>query len=696
MRGTFDIELDKGDETSFNNYFIRKEENSIQFLPTVNNINVFIGANNSGKSRFLRELMNISELIGISDKLLLNSLIDKYNSLAIKFNDVIQVTNTPILYLTKTFGKDLIEKDLKFQQNDKFKINEIDVNSSLNNLIIDIREKLTIKKKLELVFLQSEKLFGSSKEQYIRGIYFGNNQLSDNLFYLKKIDFRKINEIILDIEKSINTILNLSGKKIYIPTLRTAHSLFEVDNESELNNTATDAVSRKKIRRDIFLETIKKNYSFLNKNVDIFTGLNLYNEIVNVRNSIKEERFKFHDFEDFLSVNFFESKDVDIVAKFNIDNNDNGLDDDKFIQVHIDGKSRKLYDLGDGVQSLIILMYKIFLAEKDSIIFIDEPELNLHPGYQRLFLEQITTNPKLLEKNLTYFIVTHSNHFLDLTLEKDNVSIYSFNSFEKDKFLIKNVNAGDNQVLRDLGVNNSSVFLANSSIWVEGISDRNFIKAFLKAYCLEKGKPEPREDIDFAFFEYAGSNLTHYNFKKGTNNYKEAKDLITSYALNNKIFLLSDLDSGKDAKHKNIKEIAKETEGFEYFTTAPYRELENLLCNSVWKKVLLNFCNKKDIKENEENVLKRINESLKKNNSEDYKKEYIGEFLKDLKITELNKVFTINEDKTAGTFIPKAELSQLILTKVRNEEITWSDFSKNQTIANLTEAVYNFILKSKF
>ena len=51
------------------------------------------------------------------------------------------------------------------------------------------------------------------------------------------------------------------------------------------------------------------------------------------------------------------------------------------------------------------------------------------------------------------------------------------------KFIIKNVNSGNNELLRQLGVNNTSVFLANSSIWVEGISDRNYIKAFLIAYC---------------------------------------------------------------------------------------------------------------------------------------------------------------------------------------------------------------------
>ena len=55
----------------------------------------------------------------------------------------------------------------------------------------------------------------------------------------------------------------------------------------------------------------------------------------------------------------------------------------------------------------------------------------------------VTTNNELIDKNLTYFITTHSNHFLDLTIEKENVSIYSFNSLllpnGSKKFQIKNV-----------------------------------------------------------------------------------------------------------------------------------------------------------------------------------------------------------------------------------------------------------------
>lgn len=694
MSKTFDIELEHGSNTFKDYYNSVESEEHIRFLPKVNNINVFIGANNSGKSRFLRNLMSMSEFDAFNQGILISSLIAKYNKLLEEFNFTIHINSTALQYLNRTYQKDVLDK-YRFLQNEKLHIHRIE-NKPLVSFLSKINDYSFIFEKINLLFEAIEKIPSNWQLNYLRSFFFNDNTVERGHFLNLKSTFLGIKEVFNEILE-LNNYKTFKSKRIYIPTLRTAHSLFETDkNISQEESMVVDGdLPKKKINHDIFKDTIKKNYKNLDKTLDIFTGLNLYNEIVNVRNSIKEERRRFHEFEKFLSKNFFDGDEVDIVAKYNIDKNSLGNEEENLIQVYIGGKSRSLHDLGDGVQSLIILMYKIFLAEREALIFIDEPELNLHPGYQRLFLEQITTNPVLTKKNLTYFIVTHSNHFLDLTLEENNISIYSFSSFEKDKFLIKNVNAGDNQVLKDLGVNNSSVFLANCSIWVEGVSDRNYIKAFLIAYC--KGNIDiklPREDIDFAFFEYAGSNLSHYDFKKNTKNYDEAKDLITSYALNNNVYLLSDLDSGKDAKHKNLSEIAENVNGFEYKTTKPYREIENLLPIEIWDKVLLNFCDKNKIKDNENNVQNRISESLK-NISKDYKQKYIGEFLSDLKITELKKIFKVNENGESGTLIPKAELSQLVLDKVRKEEIKWNDFEKNETIVEITKSVYKFILKSK-
>ncbi|RYJ39695.1 putative ATP/GTP-binding protein [Flavobacterium anhuiense] len=528
-----------------------------------------------------------------------------------------------------------------------------------------------------------------------------------NRKYNTPIGFRSsFNQLIADIILLNEEITNfykfkLIGTKLnyLIPTLRTAHSLFE---EKEFGNN-----DYCKIKKNIFLDTITKNYNLSSfksieptikeeqesseKKIYTFTGLDLYNQIVNARNGLKEERKRFDEFEKFIGKEFFNSEPIDIVAQFNINEKHENNDKNEIINIHIKDKSNYLHDLGDGIQSLIVLMYTIFIAPENTMIFIDEPELNLHPGMQRLFLEQITNNQVLTKKKLTYVIATHSNHLLDLTIEKDNISVYSFSKKENGKFQIKNVNAGNNEIIRELGVNNSSVFLANSSIWVEGISDRNYIKAFLIAYCNSEKRSMPREDIDFAFLEYAGSNLVHYEFSY------EDNDNIKAFALNNKIFILADNDSGKEEKHEKHKELCElNPENLKYKSTSPYREIENLISVEIWSKAMIELCNKNKIKKEEEkiSVQESISKKISKINIEDYNDKYIGEYLKALKIPELNDVFeTSGRTPKSLKSEYKAYLSKIILDKTINKEITWEDFSKNETVKSITEEIYEFILK---
>ncbi|RRJ87643.1 hypothetical protein EG240_14915 [Paenimyroides tangerinum] len=60
---TFDLHLiSQKSETNghtFSSYFLPNEEESIIYSPNTNNINIFIGTNNSGKSRFMRELLKM-------------------------------------------------------------------------------------------------------------------------------------------------------------------------------------------------------------------------------------------------------------------------------------------------------------------------------------------------------------------------------------------------------------------------------------------------------------------------------------------------------------------------------------------------------------------------------------------------------------------------------------------------------------
>lgn len=605
-------------------YFLDEEKVPIKYLPNFNKINIIVGANNSGKSRFMRYLMSNNRFIGIDEKLFI-----KYN---------------------------LIIKQLFNKGGNYSNLIELQLNTENENLI--------------------------KHNNALASDYLGINNS-------RTLELKKISD---DLIQEIEIIDNY-----FIPTLRTAHSLFDE--------------SKKKIEKDIFLSTINFNYNLSqNIHLDVFTGINLYREILNVRNSEKSIREEFENFEEFLKINFFDNKQIDIVAKY-VDKNDT-KNENELILIHIAGEkeTRKLYQLGDGIQAIIILMYKIFMAKPNSFIYIDEPELNLHPGMQRLFLQQICDNDDLKKKNLTYIISTHSNHLLDLTIEKEDVSIYSFspknNENGEKQFTIKNVNAGDNQILKNLGVNNSSVFMANCSIWVEGISDRNYIKAFLKSYCDFIKKPFPKEDIDFAFFEYAGSNIDHYIFENKIE--KEDEEIvlndIRALSISNRIFLLADSDATtktNKSKYERLKTLEKnKTKNFIPKIIWNLREIENLLTNEMWKKILIEFCSKTLVKTNEVEIQKRIEDALLVIDSKNYSKKYIGTFLEDLRnnIGTINNTYVLNRstyqvksEKNFGTITNKRELSELFF----NKNFSWDILSKNKKnkeIINLTKEIYDFIL----
>ncbi|MEN5309725.1 AAA family ATPase [Chryseobacterium cucumeris] len=624
MKSNSTLLLEKSDS-----YFL--EENNelkpLENLPFVSKINIFIGTNNSGKSKFMRSLMSLKNLLFLDE-------------------DVFKITNDAIELYTD-------------RQNTRFS----------NSKITILTKKL-------------EKHYGIRTEF---------NSILNHDWY-KDIIGKDV-KIATEIKNPIF---------YYIPTLRTAHSLYLENPESK------SVVKYEKIEDDIFLDTLRKNY-YLDENINIFTGIHLYKDILNTRNSKRETRKKFESFERFISRNFFDGKTIDIIAEFDKDESRNGNNTKEIISIHIEGEkhSRDLYNLGDGIQALIILMYKIFMAEDNSYIFIDEPEINLHPGMQRLFLEQIIVNSDLTKKNLTYFISTHSNHFLDLTLEKDNISIYSFSSKTEDdgekKLIIKNVNAGDNDVLKNIGVNNSSVFMANSSIWVEGISDRIYIKAFLKSYCKHIGKKYPKEDIDFAFFEYAGTNLDHYLFDDiEEDEQEEIIRGINAMSLSNRILLLADSDNVR-ADSKKGKRLAKvenaKSNNFIPIIIRTHREIENFLPNEIWEEVLVNFCNKNltSSEEIREVIYNKIKEALKTTNSNNYAKKYIGEFLNEVR-TKVGKVsgkFVINESEYEvksnnifGTLKHKRMLSEIIAKK----EFSWEIVKKSKAIEKLTIDVYDFIV----
>ncbi|AYN00108.1 hypothetical protein [Chryseobacterium sp. 3008163] len=65
MKFKHSLILDKYDE-----YYLEEEGiiKSLEYLPNINKINIFIGTNNSGKSKFMRSLMVLDSLLVLDER----------------------------------------------------------------------------------------------------------------------------------------------------------------------------------------------------------------------------------------------------------------------------------------------------------------------------------------------------------------------------------------------------------------------------------------------------------------------------------------------------------------------------------------------------------------------------------------------------------------------------------------------------
>jgi hypothetical protein len=241
--------------------------------------------------------------------------------------------------------------------------------------------------------------------------------------------------------------------------------------------------------------------------------------------------------------------------------------------VHVkegDDEDRPIYDLGDGIQSIILLTYKVFMAEESTMFFIEEPEHFLHAGLQRTLIETFAKH-----KEHMFFMTTHSNHFLDLAQERDDISIQQVSRVNGESKVQASLDYGE--LLNELGVRASSVLLANCSIWVEGVTDKLYLRAYLNKYIEELEDEDKKsklksyhENLHFVFTEYQGSNITHWDF---SDDYENNGSETPAKRLNRNILLIADADiEGKGERVESLREALEEA-----FYLLEYKEIENFI-----------------------------------------------------------------------------------------------------------------------
>ncbi|GAA6200232.1 hypothetical protein NBRC116599_14570 [Aquicoccus sp. SU-CL01552] len=197
------------------------------------------------------------------------------------------------------------------------------------------------------------------------------------------------------------------------------------------------------------------------------------------------------------------------------------------------------------------------------------------------------------KRNFSLVITTHSPICIDLATKRDDATILHVKR-EKNRTICANVldYAGQTSILQDLDVRGSDILQANGIIWIEGPSDRIYIKKWIEIV----SHGELREGVHYTFMFYGGKVLKHFDALPP----EELPKKVAMLAVNRNMAVVIDSDrrpkasrtkTGRqrrpnmrlNATKKEIIRQVKDQGGFAWVTAG--KEIENYIPNRIWSQV---------------------------------------------------------------------------------------------------------------